>query len=306
VSTGVLSAPTAPSLKEGPPTPEERAILRTVAYASLFEAPLSVSSLGVGLMERRLHPETIRRRLEGPYLARRLVVREGQVVPRGREAWLDLARMRRVHTTRLVESHRTFLARAARVPFVRLLALSGACAHENASDHDVDVFVVAARGRAWLVSATLLSLTKAAGLRRSLCVNYVVDEAALALPERDVFTAREILALRTLAGPRTHRRLLEENGWVRDHFPGLYEACLALPPVAREGGSPLLEWIFERGPGPLLEGLARRVLGAHLRRTVRGPGVVLSAHRLKLHSLDHRPRLLAAFAAAVAALEEGG
>ena len=58
--------------------------------------------------------------------------------------------------------------------------------------------------------------------------------------------------------------------------------------------------MLDLGPAPALEALARRVLGRRLARKGRGcEGVVLGPHRLKLHTHDHRPGLLASFEAAL-------
>ena len=96
---------------------------------------------------------------------------------------------------------------------VLLVALSGGCAHDDARDSDVDVFLVARRGRAWTVCLGLMVLSKLAGTRRTLCLNYIVDEEALSLPERDVFTAAEVVGLRPIAGAAGYDAFLDANDW---------------------------------------------------------------------------------------------
>ena len=112
------------------------------------------------------------------------------------------------------------LARAdAPGPLGSMVGLSGACAHENASDDDVDVFLVARAGRAWCMYLGLVALSRALGVRRTLCVNYVVDEDELHLREHDVFTGAELVALRPLAGREAYCRLVRQNPWVAERFP---------------------------------------------------------------------------------------
>lgn len=283
----------------------ERAILRTVTYAALFEAPLDLDELQRSLMDVAVEKEALRHRLERPPLSRHLVFRDGLVHPRGRDEWRTLRLRRREHTRSLVEGHRRALRLLERFPFVRLVALSGACAHGNASDDDVDVFLIVKRGRPWAVYLALVVLSRLLGVRRSLCLNYLVDEDELVLPERDLFTSAQIVGLRPLAGGPAYRAFVHANEGALRRYPN-FRARFGpesepLPPA---GGPRWLEAVLDAGPAPLLESLSRRLMGARLRRKGRGrPGVALTPHRLKLHTDDHRPGFTAAFEEALALVD---
>jgi hypothetical protein len=281
-------------------TATAEAILRTVTYASLFQAPLTMARLHRNLMDVPLSRTELEEALRDPWLRRRIEVVDGLVIPRGRREWISLRATRRAHSRRLLARHRRILRVLGRLPFVRMVAVSGACAHENATDDDVDVFLVAREGRAWGVCLALTVLSRLLGMRRTLCLNYIVDEAALALPEHDVFTAAEVVGLRPLAGRETYRRLVDVNGWAADLFPNFRAGHLEESEAVPAAGARGWERVLDAGFAPLLERVARRVLGAHLARKGRGcEGVVLDPHRLKLHTRDHRPSLLASFEAAL-------
>ena len=278
----------------------ERAILRTVTYAALFQFPLALPQLHRRLMDVSLDLASLRRLLDRPFLRARLAVTEGLVHPRGREDWLGLRRQRGERTAQLLGRHRRLLRALCRVPFVRLVALSGACAHGNATDDDVDVFLMVRRGRAWGVTAAIMLVSKLLGVRRTLCVNYVLDEAAASLPEHDLVTASEIVGMQPLAGRETYREFVAANDWVGGYFPNFYAAHVEeSADVPGFGASRWMETLLDLGPAPLLEALSRRVLGAWLRRGGDAPGVVLSDWRLKLHLRDHRPVVAEAFATAL-------
>ncbi len=286
-------------------TTEDRAILRTVAYAGIFQYPLRIDELQRSLMDVALDTRALEARLQLPPLADRLAVVDGFVVPRGREDWLGLRRERERHTERLLQAHRSALAALARLPFVRLVALSGACAHGNATDGDVDVFLVVAKDRAWSVTLTIMALAKIFGLRRTLCVNYVVDEEALVLPETDVFTGAEVVGMKPLAGREAYGRFVEANPWVGRRYPNFGARHEALGRSLARAGSPWIEALVQWGPAQAAEGFARRALGSYLRRKANGhAGVTLTPHVLKLHLQDHRPRLTAAFDRALADVGE--
>jgi hypothetical protein len=275
-----------------------------VIYAGLFQFPLSLDELQRRLMDASLDAPAIRARLGEPFLRERLSVTEGLVHPRGCEAWIELRRKRGAWAEALVERHRRALALLARCPFVRLVALSGGCAHGNATDEDVDVFLVVKRARAWCVFGAVMVLAKVFGLRRTLCVNYVVDETAQSLPEHDLFTASEIVGLRPLAGAEAYERFVLANPWVLRQFPNFTHRSREAQNLGPAGAGRLCEALLDLGPAPAAEWLARRVLGRYLREKARGGlGVVLEAARLKLHMHDHGPELLTAFEAATVEVE---
>jgi len=290
----------------GSPSEAERAILRTVTYAGLFHFPMTLAQLRRGLMHVPLDLAGVRQRLDAPFLRRRLATTDGFVHPRGCQEWVRLLGERREHTRRLVDRHRRVLRMVAAFPFVRLVALSGGCAHDNAVDDDVDVFLIVKRGRAWAVSLALMVLSKLLGLRRTLCLNYVVDEDALDLPERDLFTGAEIVGMKPLAGRGAYRRFVAANDWAGPLFPNFFASYESEAAALPEAGAPRwLEKILELGGAPFVEAVARRLLGAHLERKARSaPGVVLARHRLKLHTQDHRPRLMGLFSSALAQVED--
>jgi hypothetical protein len=287
---------------EGPSDPDlDDAIWKTIAYAGLFQYPLRLDELRRRLMDVEATEAQIAARLGGASLAARVRFDGGFIHPRGGEDWIARRQSRGEHTRRLLARHHRALAALSAFPFVRMVALSGACAHGNATDDDVDVFLVTGRARLWLTTLLLMVASKAAGLRRSLCINYIVAEDGLALPERDRFTAAELVALQPLAGGAVYRRFIEANRWGMPLHPNFFKAYAAESErVAESAGSPRVEALLDLMGAATLEGLARRVLEPYLRRRVVGDGVVLGDQRLKLHGHDHRPAVSRAFDAEVA------
>jgi hypothetical protein len=290
---------------EGPPaalaalSAPDVSILKTVWYASIFECALTMERLHRMLWTVPLSRTQLEERLRGKALEPLVSVTDGCVHPRGREHWVTQRSERAQRSQRLVDQHRRALDLVAALPFVRLVGLTGGAAHDNATDHDVDVFLVARRGRAWSLALAVILLSRALGCRRTLCVNYVVDEDGSALPERDVFTAAEVAGVRPWAGGSGYRAFLQANAWVAQHLPNFMEAAPRESERVPQAGSPRwLERVLDLGPAPLFEAAARAILGAHFRRKWRGrrPGVSLSPSCLKLHAIDHAPRVRARFA----------
>jgi hypothetical protein len=196
----------------------ERAVIESVAYSDVFDYPLTL--------------EEIRRSL--PVVASTVEVAAALEVAcdfvigvapfhvlTGREALVE-TRTRRAEASRRLMRRGFFYGRLiARLPFVRMVAVTGSLAVDNAEDgDDVDYLVVTAPGRVWLARALTIAVVRLASLRGlTLCPNYLLSETALALPERDVYTARELLQMRPVAGHAVYSRMLAANAWCADLLP---------------------------------------------------------------------------------------
>src|ERR1041385_278385 len=113
-------------------TSSEIAILKTVVYADLFEYPLRFDELCGGLFDVALEPDEVRSTLDAsPLLGAALEERDGFRFLRGREAVLEARRSAERRANEIVGRHRRALGLIARLPYVRLLALSGAAAFDN-------------------------------------------------------------------------------------------------------------------------------------------------------------------------------
>lgn len=271
------------------------AIWRTIAYAGLFQYPLTVSELRLRLMDMPAAAAEIAARLHGPRLRSLVTHHDGFVMRAGCESWVGLRHLRSARSAALLAGHSRALRAIARTPFVRMVALSGACAHGNAADDDVDVFLITRPARAWTVMLLLMVASKLAGLRRSLCVNYVLAEDGMALPERDRFTASELVGLKPLAGRDTYRRFVRANAWAAPLHPNFFESYERESEGIETCAGSASERLLDVMGADLFERAARAILEPYLRRRVCGDGVLLTADRLKLHGRDHRPSVTRAF-----------
>jgi glycosyltransferase involved in cell wall biosynthesis len=276
------------------------AIAATVAYADLFDAPVSDVEIARGCLGARLDAAEVRRRASRAPLAGVVqLYPTGDLTLRGRDALVERRADGIARTAALLERHRRVITALASLPFVRMLALSGGTAHRNArGGDDIDLFVVAAAGRVFTTYTMLFLASRLTRTRGIVCPNYLVDEDNLEIAfHHDLFTAHQALSLVPIAGLPTFARLVAANqSWVRAFFPGYQPREPAQVTVP----SRLQRWA-ERAIGLGGEAVEQTLgfawryrLGRRAARA-RSADVVLSGGVLKMHLSDHRRRVLARF-----------
>ena len=293
---------------------QERAILRTVVYSSLFDYPLTIEELRSNLLETAAGEEDLRERLRSSRpLLEVLEVDEGFVFLRGERDCIQRRRQRESRSRRLLEDNRWVLKLICAVPCTRLVALSGSAAHANVNrGGDIDLLIVTSGKRVWWAAVSILLLTKLLGRRQTLCFNFILSDSHLKVEPEDLFSANQMIHLRPLIGEDLYRRFLEANPFVRRFYPSAEVAKAALD--CRLGGflaasKKVFEWVLKLGLGAVLELGSRKAYSAYLRSKARqwsSPDqVVLGEDYLKLHTESHRLQVLESFDEALKAVGKG-
>jgi hypothetical protein len=292
----------------GAATPaQEQAFLRSVLYAAVFDYPLTADQLHEALIGVRARPDDIARWYEQSYTLQQVIdVSDGYFFPRGRRDLLDLRHAREVISRSVLKELRQPLALVLRMPFVRMVALSGSLAHLNASgEADLDLFVITRPNRVWSVTATLLLLARLFGWRRQLCLNYVISETQLAVEPADLFSANQIVHLRPLAGETVYRRFIAANPFVQAFYPNFTPR--AVDRGRADGARRMLERVLDGSIAPLYERLCRFAYRWHLRRRAASwqsrDQVRLEPQCLKLHTSSHRQSVIERYEISVAEAE---
>jgi Nucleotidyltransferase domain len=108
-------------------------------------------------------------------------------------------------------------------PFVKGLAISGSLSKNFADENsDIDFFIITKANRLWIARTLMHIFYKWAAFRkqqRLFCMNYYVDETALEIPEKNIFTAMEIVTLIPLKGSDCISRFMDANKWTKSYFP---------------------------------------------------------------------------------------
>jgi hypothetical protein len=197
------------------------AILKTLCYADLFDYALTRDEIHRFLIGVRTPRSEVDRalddhsRLDGS-VARldgfvTLPVRQNLVTVRA--YWSRAARAQ-------VPRARAYARLLAHFPFVRMVALTGGLAMNNARDNDIDYLIVTAPRRLWLVRGLAVALVRLAHLRGDhLCPNYLLTENALTIPDENLYTAHEIVQMIPMHGIGVYDRFRKQNRWTEHYLP---------------------------------------------------------------------------------------
>lgn len=278
-----------------------RAILATVAYADVFDYPMRLGELRRYLIGAPASAAEIRALLdEEPELRAALAERDGFVMLAGREATLQTRQRRAEVAARMWPRARRYGRQIARLPFVRMVAVTGALSVDNVErEADIDYLVVTEPGRLWVCRLLTIALVRLAALRGDIiCPNYFLADTALALDGRGLYAAHELAQMVPLAGLATYRRMRQVNRWSDELLPNAAGAPHDWAEDApRAWTRRLVESALRAPPGGMLE---RWEMGRKVRKFERQGGnaeTAFSPQWCKGHFDGHGRRVMDAYAA---------
>ena len=205
-------------------SPTARAVVRTLLYFDIFKHPLRRSEL-IAFSQLRTHEaEDLDRALDQ-------LLQAGLVMEADGHFALSEAGERTARRTRHAQraEHRMVKARRnsrliGAFPFVRAVMLSGSISKGVLDEAgDIDYFIITSPRRLW-VARTLLVLYKKVFLlnsRKDFCVNYFIDIDHLAIEDRNLFTATEVVTLLPTFNPQVCRDFFRANQWAFERFPNM-------------------------------------------------------------------------------------
>lgn len=197
-------------------------ILKTLGYFDLFRYPLTSREL-YHFNQGAVTEELIARELD-------LLVAAGKVFRIGEfyslQNDVQLA-VRRKCGNELASSQLKTAQQVARFlagfPYVKAIAVSGSLSKNFATDKtDIDFFIITSANRLWIARTCMhlyKKLTFLRGRQNWFCMNYYVDEAAMEIEEKNIFTAVEIVTLLPMHGRESLDSFMKSNQWTNSYFP---------------------------------------------------------------------------------------
>ncbi|MFP4324128.1 MAG: hypothetical protein ACLFTK_16860 [Anaerolineales bacterium] len=237
-----------------PPTPLEAAIFKTLLYADVFDFPLTQAEVHHYLIEDNATLDAVQTTLaDSPWLRARVIHTEGYCAVRRGAA--RARRSRAAGCATQWEKGVRYGRLLAGLPFVRMVALTGALAVHNARDahDDLDYLIVTAPGRVWvtrMLAVVAVRLARVWGVE--LCPNYVLSQTQLAQAQQDLYIAHELAQMVPISGGALYHDMRRANPWADALMPNA-----GVPLQAPADFTP-------RGWARRLQGVAEWLLGGWL------------------------------------------
>jgi hypothetical protein len=226
----------------------ELTILKTLAYFDIFDYPLSEKEIK-NFLSTSLTDEEFRLAIH------RLV--SGKTIFKIAEFYSLHDNLRKAEK-RLQGNRRAekLLSKAVKIgaflhkfPYVRAVAVSGSLSKGYADEKaDIDFFIITKTNRLWIARTILhlfKKLTFLSGSQDLYCMNYFIDEAALEIREKNIYTATEVVTLFPVSGFAAADKFFEMNSWVREWLPDYKPDNNLKLPEKNPFYKKFSEWLFD-------------------------------------------------------------
>ena len=197
-------------------------ILKVVAYFDLFSHPVSAEEI-LFFLDTRTEEYPVRKEIEA-LVKERCLFRTGQFYSLQNDPALAEKRNRkRQHADELLPIAEKGARFLFQFPFVRGVCISGSLSKRSADENaDIDYFIITSANRLW-IARTLMhlfkKLTYLRGHQHRYCMNYYVDEEAVEIREKNIFTATELLTLMPASGNGGIVNFFKANEWTTRFYP---------------------------------------------------------------------------------------
>lgn len=199
-----------------------------------------------------------------------------------------------------------YVARLRIVPFLRMVAVCNSLAMGKIDENsDIDLFIIAKRGRLFIVRSFVTILLHIFGVRRHgkkiagrFCLSFFIDDSSLDLSriaiENDVYLAYWMKTLKPIIDDGVSMEFLRANSWLSDYFENIIPEDHVLVPEekASTNSKKTFENMFGGSVGQKLENFLKKwqTKRAHkkLGKLPDKSGIFIDDHILKFHNEDKR------------------
>jgi hypothetical protein len=197
-------------------------ILKVIAYFDLFNYPVSLEDI-VYFLDTEAEEYPVKRELDA-LIKEGCLFRTGPYYSLQNDPTLgDKRNDKRRRADALLQIAEKGARLLFQFPFVRGVFISGSlskrCAEEK---EDVDYFIVTSANRLWIARTIMhlfKKLTYLRGHQHRYCMNYYVDEEALEIREKNIFTATELITLIAASGNGGIISFFSANEWTTRFYP---------------------------------------------------------------------------------------
>ena len=274
--------------------PLRHSILKVLAYFDLFNYPVLAEEILYFLDQEAEWPGLVTE-LEA-LTAEKCLFRTGNFYSLQDNPALAELRLRgNRRADELLQVAARISQRLYQFPYVRGVGISGSLSKHYADENaDIDYFIITRSNRLWIARTFMHLFKKLSYLRGRqhwYCMNYYVDEDALEIKEKNIFTATEMITLLPASGNGGLVKFFDANDWTTDYFPHYRERQRAAQgPYRASFLKQTLEKLFDNRLGDSLDDFFQRLTSRRWKKKEERGDVNEKGHRISLQNDKHFSR----------------
>ncbi|MGB8193641.1 MAG: hypothetical protein WCF67_17045 [Chitinophagaceae bacterium] len=211
---------------ELPPLPVtslvKKSIVKVLAYFDMFSYPLLSEEIRL-FLDRSITEDQLDVALNALVIEESIFYHDRFYTLRNEPGLISRRRNGNSRAAEMLKKARKISSFLYLFPYVRGIGISGSLSKNFADEHaDIDFFIITQSNRLWIARTFMhlfKKLTFLTGRQHWFCMNYYVDEHALQIHEKNIFTATEVTTLVPVHGNGVLTNFFRENAWVQDYFP---------------------------------------------------------------------------------------
>ncbi|TSC87513.1 MAG: Uncharacterized protein G01um10147_491 [Microgenomates group bacterium Gr01-1014_7] len=221
----------------------DKAILKTLIYADIFDYPLTIFEIHKWLIGKKATLREVEKALNKLCIKYYVLSIKGYYCLSKRENLVNKRKRREKQSTAYLRKAKLLVQILKVIPWIKLVGISGGLAMDNADKKDdIDLILVTSKNRLWVSRILALGLLALTGQRRKagetgrkiagkLCLNILLEEDKLDQHSKDIYLAHEVLQMKVLwQRDGIYSRYLSDNDWAFKFLPN-WVGILSIPPI---------------------------------------------------------------------------
>ncbi len=210
----------------------EKAILKTLIYANIFDYPLKGYEVLKWLIGQEASLIKVEQGLNRLIKKKKIQSSRGFYFLKNKKQLIPKRKRRQKISKNLLLKAKILTQVLKIIPWIKLAGISGGLAVDNCSrKDDIDLFLITDANRIWLSRIFAVVIFDLMRIRRKVqmkpsqvsgkfCFNTILDEDHLAQSFKDLYTAHEVLQMKLLwQREGVYTKYLSDNNWAFEYLP---------------------------------------------------------------------------------------
>lgn len=199
-------------------------VLKTLLYYDIFSHPLNTEEIYSLLPQNSVKKEKIIETIDklscdtnSPFTSS-----EGYVYVKPNKHFIELRKEKEEISRKMWKAARLVTHIIKRFPYVRAVFVTGSLSKNSSNKKsDLDFMIITKKDRLWISRMFLMMFKKLFLLNsyKYFCINYFITEDNLEIDEKNIFSATEIVYIKSTFNEPLMHKFIRENMWIKNYFP---------------------------------------------------------------------------------------